>query len=145
MPYDASAANRFGFNTQQTIYDNARATNVPLSANGSQNVLLNATANIKVQLPDPTLCLDQTRTITNRASGFTVEVVQYNATAFSGLPIGLPGVAAGTLQAGTSTFTLASGTPNTLATATPKYSSATYYCNGSTWVLQSATANPIFT
>lgn len=131
MPYDASAANRFGFNTQQTIYDNARATNVALTANGSQNVLLNATANIKVQLPDPTLCLDQTRTITNRASLFTVEVVQYNATAYSGLPIGLPGVAAGTLQTGNSA----------VAGPAPKYSSATYYCTGSTWVLQSANVN----
>lgn len=132
MDYNPGAVNRFGFNTQQTIYESAADENIPLTPAGSQNVLLNATANISLQLPNPALCLDQTRTITNLASLNTVAVHQYNATtAYSGAVIALPGVAGGTLQAGTSA----------VAGPAPKYSSATYYCNGSTWLLQSASVN----
>jgi hypothetical protein len=99
----------------------------------------------KIQLPNPALCLDRVFEISNISSTNTLAVYQYNATAFGGAVIPLPGVAGGTLQTGTSVAVSAGTTPAiTTASGTPKYTSARYFCDGTTWLLLSATPNPIY-
>lgn len=110
-------------------------TDIPLSVNSPDVLRVTATANIKIQLPDPTLCKNKVIEIANTATGSTAQVLQYNATAYTGAPIVLPNAVTpgddGKLSAGASA----------VSSTGSKYASARYWCTGTTWVLLSASVN----
>jgi hypothetical protein len=137
---------RLGFPVQNTA-DIVAANitgNTQLSFDGASTAVLNPDGAYSIALPDPTECDGMIREIVNKTA-FALTVRQYNNGAFLGAEIALPGVALGTLQTGTSVAVSAGITPAiTTASGTPKYASARYYCNGSTWSLLTATPNPIF-
>ena len=118
--------------------------NTQLSPDGTSTAVLNPDGAYSIALPDPTECDGMIREIVNTTAN-ALAIRQYNNGLFTGLVIALPGVAGGTLQTGTSVAVSAGLTPAiTTASGTPKYASARYYCNGTTWSLLTATPNPIF-
>lgn len=138
--------NRFGFPFQNPAAISATniTANTQLSVDGASIAVLNPDGAYSIALPDPTECEGMVREIVNlTANALTIR--QYAAGAFTGTAIALPGVAGGTLVTGTSVAVSAGITPAiTTASGTPKYASARYYCNGTTWSLLTATPNPIF-
>lgn len=92
----------------------------------------------QIQLPNPALCLNRIIEISNISTTNNLAVYQYNATDFAGAVIPLPGIVGGTLKAATSV----------IAGPAPQYTSARYWCDGTTggtgWNLLSATPNPVF-
>lgn len=123
---------RFGFPFQNPAAIAAAniTANTQLSPDGASTVVLNPDAAYSIALPDPTECEGMIREIVN-ASANALTIRQYAAGAFTGAVIALPGVAGGTLVTGTSA----------VAGPAPKYASARYYCNGTTWALLTANVN----
>lgn len=112
------------------------AADVELTANSTEIQRMDVGAtDRKIQLPNPALCLDRVFEISNISSTNTLAVHQYNATAFTGAVIALPnGGVTGTLKSVTS----AVGANNAT------YTSARYFCDGTTWILLSANCNFYF-
>lgn len=129
------ALNVFSNSTALNITNStAAATDISLSVNAPDVLRVTATANIKIQLPDPTLCKNKVIEIANTSDTFTAQVRQYNTNAYTGAPVTLPYAAA--LEDG-----MLSAAGSAVGASSSKYASARYWCTGTTWVLLSASVN----
>ncbi len=145
----SGATNRFGFNTAETNYvpGGPTADGVWLTPDGSQINFLVPTAACSVSLPNPALCLDQTRTIINGSTlanaANTITLRQYDATttnvSHGGAVLVLPTAFNG--GAAPATAICSSGSTTTAVNGSV-YRSLTVYCTGSTWTVISGDLNP---
>ena len=146
MAYAAGAVNRFGFNTANFNYVPTGLTvdGAWLSPEGSETNFLVPTAACSVSLPNPALCLDQTRTIINGSTlanlANTITLRQFDAAttnvSHGGAILAMPTA----LSAGANA--ICSSAQSVVGAATNVYRELTVYCTGSTWVVVSGNVNP---
>jgi hypothetical protein len=143
------ATNRFGFNTAETNYvpTGPAAAGVWLTPDGSQTNFLVPTAACSVSLPNPALCLDQTRTIINGSTlanaANTITLRQYDSgttnVSHGGAVLVLPTAFSAGAAPATAVCSSASSVTNANGNV---YRSLTVYCTGTTWVVINGDLNP---
>lgn len=142
----AGAVNRFGFNTANFNYVPAgpAATGAWLTPEGSETNFLVPTGACSVSMPNPALCLDQTRTIINGSTlanaANTITLRQFDEAttnlSHGGAILAMPTA----FSAGANA--VCSSAVSVAGAATNVYRELTVYCTGSTWVVVSGTVNP---
>jgi hypothetical protein len=149
MSYAAGAANRFGFNTGTNfnyVPSGPAATGAWLTPEGSQTNFLVPAGACSVSLPNPALCLDQTRTIINGSTlanaANTITLRQFDAATTNVSHGGAVLVLPTAFSAGVAPATAVCSSASSVTSATGAvYRSLTVYCTGATWVVVDGSLN----